>query len=188
MLIANLIGVFFFLYFYWRRLKEDYQTEKIFNAGFILIIGVCVGIVLATYLLPNNWFWIIATSLFVAQLIVVYKLKLKPYESFEALIISSLPWLALCFLANSIQLSSLTDFLRFWLSLTSIFLFFLFDNFYRTFFWYKSGRIGFSGLATLGIFFLVNLLFPASYWDKIFSGTVVFLSFLLLYNLSKQDD
>ncbi|KKP48018.1 MAG: hypothetical protein UR39_C0002G0121 [Candidatus Woesebacteria bacterium GW2011_GWA1_33_30] len=187
MLIANILGIFVFFYLYWKRLKEDYSSERIFNAGFIIIIGACLGLIVAKYNFPSFWLWIIILSFLISEGIIVIKLKLKFFESLDALVISILPWLSFFYLTDSVVNTSLASFLIFWVSLTCIFMFFLFDHFYRTFTWYKSGRVGFSGLATLGIFFLIKILFPSLFVEKIISGTIAFISFLLLFNLSRQD-
>ena len=196
MLIANIFGVFVFLYIYWKRLKEDYSSERIFNSALVLLLGALTGILITNYFFKDYWFWITILTISLSQTFVVLKLKLKFFECLDALIVSLLPWLSLFFLSKSILTSSLSSFLVFWVSLTSIFLFFLLDNFYRAFSWYKSGRVGFSGLATLGIFFIVRLISSmffsnivsfAPKFENVFSGTIAFLSFLLLFNLSRQD-
>lgn len=193
MLIANVIGQFLFLYLYWKRLKEDYSIEKVFNSGFVLLIGILLAFLVSNLFLHNYWFWIFFLFLAISETILVLKLKLKFFESLEALVVSILPWLSIFYLSNSIVQKSLSSFLLFWMSLICIFLFFLFDNFYRTITWYKSGRVGFSGLAILGIFFLIRLIVSIFFNDLIsfapnfesfLSGTVAFVSFLLLFNLS----
>jgi len=32
MVIANILGFFLFFYLYWKKLKDDYSSEKIFNS------------------------------------------------------------------------------------------------------------------------------------------------------------
>ncbi|HCR35615.1 hypothetical protein A2130_00820 [Candidatus Woesebacteria bacterium GWC2_33_12] len=187
MVIANILGFFLFFYLYWKKLKDDYSSEKIFNSGFVLVLGILLGTLFSKYLFVAYWFWITLLTIAIAQLIVIFRFKLKLFESLDALIVSILPWLSLFYLTDSIMRSNLSSFLIFWVSLTSIFIFFLFDNFYRTFTWYKSGRVGFSGLATLGIFFIIKLFFSAQKFEYLFSGTIAFISFLLLFKLSKRD-
>lgn len=187
MLIANIVGSILFLYLYWKRLRDDYTSEKIFNSGFILIIGIVLSFLVSKFFLPNYWFWIVFITVFIIEAFIVLKFKFKLFESLDALIVSVLPWLSLFYLSESIVKRSLFPFLIFWISLICLFLFFFFDNYYRTFAWYKSGRVGFSGLMTLGIFFLIRTIAFTPNLERIFSGTVVFISFLLLFNLSRKD-
>jgi hypothetical protein len=192
--IANILGFFLFLYLYWKRLKEDYPAEKIFNSGFILSISVFLGMFISK-IFPNiYWFWIIVFIILIFEAINVFKLKIKFFESLDALIISLLPWLSLFYLSHSIQDSNLSSFIAFWFCLFLIFLFFLFNNFYRTFNWYKSGKVGFSGLSVCVIFFgtrsissifMKNLVSFAGYYEPFISATFFVFSFLLLFRLSR---
>jgi len=192
--IANALGIFLFLYLYWKRLKEDYPVEKIFNSGFIILIGIFLSLVISK-ILPNIfWFWIIIFATLIFEAVNVFKLKIKFFESLDALVISLLPWLSLFYLSHSIENSNLFSFLAFWICLLLIFLFFLFNNFYRTFNWYKSGKVGFSGLAVTGIFFGIrgissiffnNLVSFAGVYERFISGTFFVCTFLLLFRLSR---
>jgi len=192
--IANILGIFFFLYLYWKRLKEDYPAEKIFNSGFLILLGIFLGMAISK-IFPNvYWFWIIIFMILIFEAINVYKLKIKFFESFDALVISLLPWLSFFYLSLSIKTSNLLSFLAFWISLLLIFLFFLFNNFYRTFNWYKSGKVGFSGVAVIGIFFgircissifISNLVSFAGTLEPFISGTFFVCTFLLLFRLSR---
>ena len=192
--IANVLGISLFLYLYWKRLKEDYPAEKIFNSGFIILFGIFLGIVISK-IYPNiYWYWIIILNILIFEAINVFKLKIKFFESLDALVISLLPWLSLFYLSFSIENSNLLSFLAFWFCLLLIFLFFLFNNFYRTFNWYKSGKVGFSGLAVAGIFFGIrsilslfnkNLISFAGAYEPFISGTFFVIAFLLLFRLSR---
>ncbi|HLD91899.1 MAG TPA: hypothetical protein VI795_00735 [Patescibacteria group bacterium] len=192
--IANILGISFFLYLYWKRLKEDYPAEKIFDSGFIILFGIFLGIVISK-IYPNiYWYWIIILNILIFEAFNIFKLKIKLFESLDTLVISLLPWLSLFYLSYSIKNSDLLSFLAFWVCLLLIFLFFLFNNFYRTFNWYKSGKVGFSGLAVAGIFFGIrsifslftkNLISFAGDYEPYISGTFFVIAFLLLFRLSR---
>ena len=193
MIITTLAGIFIFLFLYWRRLKDDYPAEKIFNSAFLIVFGVFLSLLISKLLLADFWFWVSVLFLFLAELFIVLKIRIKFYESLEAAVSSLLPWLSLLYLSDSIQKSSLTSFLAFWLALISLFLYFLLKNYYRTFSWYKSGKVGFSGLVTIGFFFISRLIFSlfsanvisfAGFFEPYISGTIAFLSFLLLLKLT----
>jgi hypothetical protein len=73
--------------------------------------------------------------------------------------------------------------------------FYFFETKYKNFSWYKSGKVGFSGLAVLGIFFLVRALVALSFsfvlsfagkFESVFSGITAFLFFLGVFNLARQ--
>lgn len=195
MIISNIFGILIFLFLIWKRLKEDYSYEKIFNFGALILGGVLVGFLVSKKALPNYWFFIEIIGAAIGFTIGIIKLKLKFYESFEAVILGLLPIITLFFLSDSIKNLSLSSFLVFWLSLICIFLFFLVDAYYRGFSWYKSGRVGFSGLLIAGTFFLIrsliSLFFPnaisfSGTFETYISGTVAFALFLLLFNLSRR--
>ena len=74
--IANALGIFLFLYLYWKRLKEDYPVEKIFNSGFIILIGIFLSLVISK-IFPNIfWFWIIIFATLIFEAVNVFKLKI----------------------------------------------------------------------------------------------------------------
>ena len=195
MFISSLVGILILLFLLWKRLKEDYSYEKIFNLGILILIGLLIGFLVSKKFLPSYWFFIEIIGILIGFTVGIIKLKLSFFESFEALVIGLLPWLTLFFLSDSIKNSNLSSFLAFWVSLICIFVFFLVDSYYRGFSWYKSGRVGFSGLFIAGIFFLIraliSLFFPnvvslSGAFEIYISGTLAFTFFLLLFNLSRS--
>lgn len=195
MIIANLIGFFVFLFFIWKRLKEDYHFEKTFTLAFYILLGLLISYFLAQKLLPQYWFWIELLGLAAGFSIGTMRLKMRVWESFEGVLVGGLIWLSLIFIADSVVNSSLLSFLAFWVCLFSVVLFFFLDAHYRRFSWYKSGRVGFAGLATTGVFFLTRsvvalLSLPVislvGRFEGVFSGIMSFSAFLLLFNLSRQ--
>ena len=74
-------------------------------------------------------------------------------------------------------------------------LFLFFNIHYRRFTWYKSGKIGFTGLTVAGLFFLTRSLVAMSDLDVlsfakdmevVVSGVVSFACFIAVYNLSRK--
>lgn len=192
MLIANILGLTLFFFFLWKRLKDDYHYEKIFNFGFLILLGTIIGYFVSNYIFKEYWFWIqllITACLFMFNII---RQKMKFFESFEALIIGSLPWIGLVFLTDSVGRSSLSSFLLFWITLICVFFFFLLDSQYRKFTWYKSGRVGFAGVVTGFVFFVsrivLYLIYPKTIsfvpnFEIYFSSTFALVFFLLTYKL-----
>lgn len=193
MVIANIFGILIFLFLFWRTLKDDYHFEKIFNLGFLTIFSVLLSLLLNNFFPLNYWFWIVLISASITMFISAKRTRMKLFEIIEAFSISALPWLSFYFLEDSIKKSSLSSFLAFWTTLICIFIYFLIKSYYRSFTWYKSGRVGISGILTLLIFFLfrvvTSLFFPQviSFAGKIepyLSGSTSLLLIFLMYNLS----
>jgi len=200
-IIALFVGFIFYLFFPWRRLREDYEIKTIFRTGFlsffvILLFVYLIYFVSDTYIKVNSviwdknssWFW----GAFLGWIISIWVLaslnKMRIFETLESFLIGFL-WIGfMYFIAN--QKVESTIFLLFLL------FFYFLDSKYKFFSWYKSGRVGFSGLSILGIFFItrsiVSLIWPYFYSyagkiDPVLSSAVAFLCFFSLYNLSKID-
>lgn len=198
MLTDILIGVlafFVFLFIFWRRLKEDYTSGIIFTSAFYLLLGLLAGYACSYFFWPAFWFWSVLVGLMFGLGASFLKYRLKFYETLEASVIGFLIWLSLIFLANSVKSSSVFSFVGFIILILIIGLFYFLEGRFRNFSWYKSGRIGFCGLSTLGVFFLVRSLvalfypFVLSFVGKkevIISSLVAFTLFLLTFNLSKK--
>jgi len=202
------IGLLPFLFFFWRRLKEDYTSGQIFTAGFYIIFSVFFFILAFTLGIPRViaaspiyspsglWFWGAVLGLMIGLGLSIWKLNLKFFETLEAGILGSFFWLAVIFLINSVRDSSVVSLTAFGVSAALILLFFFLDGRYKKFTWYRSGKIGFSGLAVAGTFFFVRaavaLFFPfvlsfVGKLDALISGSISFILFLLLYNLAEYE-
>jgi hypothetical protein len=190
----TLLGVLIFLFIFWKRLKEDYASEIIFQSATFIILGIFVGSFLSSRLFPVWFFWASLLGGSVGLTLAIIKFKIKFYESLEAFIIASLPWLSLVFLANSVATSSLSSFLAFLAILFMVFLSYFLDTHYKSFTWYRSGKIGFAGIATASLVFLirailaiggVSMLSFVGKSEAIISGVMAFCGFMLLYNLGK---
>lgn len=197
MVIANILGIFILFYFFWKRLKDDYQYEKIFNLAFIVLFGYLIGYFTSRYLDQNFWFWIQLAGIMLGFTFGIKRLKMKFFETFEALVIGTLPWVSMVFLSDSINKSSLSSFLAFWVTSICIFVFFFVSARYRTFTWYKSGRVGFAGLVALQLFFVFRLVASIFFQNVIslsgkfevyLSASVLLIVFLLIYSLSRSDE
>lgn len=195
MIIANILGIFVLMFLLWYKLKDDYHYEKIFDLAFFVIFGIFVSSVLLNFIPSIYLFWIFTFCILIFFLLGVYRLKMKFYESLDGLIIATLPYLGLFFLVSAIKNFSLFDFIGFWIVTLFVFLYFFLESNYRKFNWYKSGRVGFSGLMVGGLLFLVrgliSLYFPQvptiiGGIDLYLSATFSFLFFLLLFNLSRK--
>ena len=187
MIISNILGIILFLFLLWKRLKEDYSYEKIFNFAVLILTGLLIGFLVSKKILPSYWFFIEIIGIAIGFTIGVIKLKFKFIEAFDGVVIGLLPWVTLFFLSDSIKNSALSSFLAFWVSLTCIFLFFLTESHYR--------RVGFSAVFIAGLFFLIRALISLFSLEAIsfsgnlesyISGTVAFGFFLLLYKLSRN--
>lgn len=149
----GILGVILFLFIFWKRLNEDYSSDVIFQVASIILVGMAIGLIAAHLLFPAWFFWISLLTSFIGMFIMLYRFKLRFYETFEALILAAMPFISLMFFKDSIINSSLVSFLAFVTSLVLIFLAFWLDLNYKSFRWYKSGKIGFAGLTIAIIFF-----------------------------------
>lgn len=199
LILPPLLGGILFLFIFWKRLREDYSSELIFNSGTIFVLLIIAGFFLfrlAAGLIaetpifnPNGlWFWGSIGGFLLAFLLSLKKFKLRAVETFEAAAIASLCWLLLVYASNLVWPS-------FALVLILLAVFYQLERNYKRFSWYKSGRKGFSGQAVVGIFFLYRfvaaLVSPSSFSllgrvELIPSAAATFLLLFSLYNLSES--
>lgn len=195
-ILLNTIGAVFFFFLFWRKLREDYRSPSVFSAAFYILIGIGVFGFLFNRFLPEWWFWGNVLGVVSGFGLGTFRFKFKFFESLEAIVIGLLPWLSFVFLEDAVSRANLSSLLGF-VVLFLITVFYLFiDRHYKKFTWYKSGKVGFSGLMTLGVLFLVRttvaVLFPfvlsfSGPIDSIVSGVIAFTSFLLVFNLARQE-
>lgn len=193
-LLVAIPGVVLFLFIFWKKLKEDYLSDNIFFTGVYALFGIVLGVILSIKFFPDWWFWQVGVLSSVGLLIGILRFKLRIYEVIEAYLIAILPWFSLFFLTNSILNSNFYSFFGFSFLTLLIGLYYFLDTHYKNFSWYRSGRVGFSGLSILGIFFLTRaalapisnvVLSLAGKTDSVISGVLAFVVFLLIYNLAK---
>lgn len=195
MIIANVVGIVFLFYFLWKRLKEDFHFEKIFTLGVYILAGIIIGLLISRNNLDKGWFWLSLTGGLAGFLIGLKRLKMSFFEALEALLIGLLGWLDLFYFAHSIENFNALSFVAFWVTLCLFFLFLFLEGHYRRFSWFKSGKVGFSGLVVSLSFFLIRTviaLFNLSVisflpsGESILSGLTTLILLVMLYKLSKQ--
>jgi hypothetical protein len=194
-ILLNILGVIIFLFLFWRRLKEDYTQSAIFTTSAYMLLGIAAASFLTKRFFPSAWFWASFLAIVLGLSGGLLRYRMRVFETIDAAAVSLMSWLALIFLLDSINNSSLASLIGSLVILVLIILFFVFDRHYKRFSWYKSGRIGFSGLTVLGLFFLARAAIAVSLQDMLsFSGKyevflsaiLAFVSFLLVFNLARQ--
>jgi len=190
----TILGILIFLFIFWKRLRDDYAAEIIFKSATYILVGIAVGWAISSKFFPVWFFWASITGGLTGFSFAILKFRVKFYETLEALIIAFLPWLGLIFLIDSVTRGSLNSFLAFTFMLIMIFASYYFDTHYKRFSWYKSGRIGFAGLATATVFFLVRSLIAigkvpmlsfVGQSEAVVAGAAALVSFILLFNLGR---
>lgn len=128
-------------------------------------------------------------------LISIQRFKLKLFEAFESVSIASLYLLLIIFLADALKNSSWSSLVASAIFVALISIFYFLESRYKKFTWYRSGKIGFSGLTSLGIMFLLRGIlaipfpFVLSFLGKVeglVSSVTAFVLFLALFNLARQ--
>ncbi len=193
-IVTTLAGIILFLFLFWRRLKEDYPSSQIFTTAFYVLVGILLGYGVSLKVSRESWFWIELAGIILGFGVGILRYKLRFFEVLEALTLGLLPWLGLFFLRDSIDNSSLASFLSFFAVTCLITLFVFLDSHYKNLSWYRSGRIGFSGLTTLGTLFLLRAAFASFFpfvisfvkYEAILSGVAAFVFFLATFNLARS--
>src|SRR4030042_6518724 len=192
---ANCVGVFLFLFIFWNKQREDYPSAEIFSTAFFVLAGIGLGAFVAFKFFPGWWFWTETLGALLGLGLGILRHKFRFFESFEALVIGLFPWLSLLYLTDSISYSSIFSFVAFVGVVALMGLYHFLDKHYKGFSWYRSGRVGFSGLTIAGLLFLLRaavasfvpfvISFVLSY-EAILSGIAAFVLFLLTFNLARQ--
>lgn len=190
-----LTGFLLSTFLFWRRLKDDYPNESIFSTCFIVIFSGLLGVFLLRKILDIYWFWgFIFFSLF-GLWASIYKNKLKFFETLDAFAPAFLSWMGLLFLKDAVVLNRVSSLIAFIVILFLLALYSILDSSYKKFSWYKSGKVGFSGLFVSGVFFGLRLVFSLYFKDMysfsgsiepVFSAILMCASFLLLFKLSSS--
>jgi hypothetical protein len=190
-----IIGAILFIFLFWKKLREDYPANYIFTTAIYSLLGLFLFDLVFSRYLHSWWFYGTILGSVLGLLIGVLRYKLRFYETYEAFVVGILPLSSFVMLSDAVSVRSLASFIYFVFIVILMGLFYTFDKHYKKFSWYKSGRIGFSGLTISGIFFLVRAI-VASFFpyvlsftgklESIISGIVAFTFFLLVFSLSRQ--
>lgn len=192
--LIGFTGVILFLFVFWKRLKEDYSSNIIFNSGMAVLSGIFLGFFLAKIFAPQWFFWTSFLGSIIGMTLMILKYKLKFYETVEALVLAEMPLVSLIFFKDSVLKSSLNSFLAFVASLVLIFAVYWLDLNYKKFTWYKSGKIGFAGIAGGIIFFFtrtviaifgISMISFVGKIDLIFSAVLTIFFTILLVKLER---
>ncbi len=194
-LAVAFFGLLIFLFIFWKRLKEDYASEIVFKSASFILFLFLGGYLLSLKYSPQAYLYFGFVGALAGVYLTVNKLRIKFYEVLDAVVLAFLPWLSLTFFKDSVIASSFISFAAFLYVLIIIFLYYYFDTHYKEFTWYRSGKVGFSGLAALAIIFLTRSLIATigipvlsfvGRFEGIVSGALAFVAFLLLYNLGRK--
>lgn len=165
-----LLGAFAFSFVLWKKLREDYANEDIFKFTIFIFIGLVIGWWIAGSFARDFSFWLTILVPFILGTYVHRRLGLKFFELIDAL---SPAWFSFLFFSysgvflshlvhsNSLNIKTPTWFVigEIILSIASIFLYRFLLVRYRRFSWYPSGKVGFAGLSSLAVYFIVRSLF-----------------------------
>lgn len=199
-IISSIFGVLTLLFSLWKRLREDYPSNIVFSVGFYILGCLLAGVLIFNFALPQIlhksyffdsqglWFWGALVGVVTGFALAIYKFRIRFFETLEALTIGGLFWFFYLLISQAALLYALAV-------LVVIILFFVFEKRYKTFAWYKSGKVGFAGLATLALFFIIrggaSLIYPEMFSfigkiDAIVSAVLAFIFFATVYNLGEK--
>ncbi|KKR42325.1 hypothetical protein A2434_01035 [Candidatus Woesebacteria bacterium RIFOXYC1_FULL_41_14] len=193
--LFGFLGVILFLFVFWKRLKDDYSSDIIFQVATSILVGLAVGYTASKIFFPEWNFWMSFLGYLFGMIVMVAKFKLRTYGTIEAAIMAGIPFISLMFFKDSITNYSLNSFLAFVGTLVLIFLIFWVDLNYKSFTWYKSGKIGFAGLFTSILFFAartviaiigITMVSFVGKFEAIISGMTALACIGLLVNLSRR--
>jgi len=196
-LVLGFLGVILFLFIFWKRLREDYSSDIIFQTATSVLVGLGLGLLAAKLFFPMWFFWLALLGGVAGMSLMLLKFRLKFYEALEAFILACLPLATLMFFQDSIVHSTLNSFLAFVVSLVFIFFAYWIDLNYKGFAWYKSGKIGFTGLFIAAFYFLTRAVIAIAgfsvvsfvgQYEVFFSGIITLIGVGLLINLGRVQE
>ena len=193
-ILTNTFGFLVLLFILWKRLKEDFASEIIFKLGFSILLGIGLGKALSIWLLPDYFLWLGFIGGVLGLITTALKFRDHFYELFEGYVIAALPWLSFTFLFDSVKKSSFSSFVAFVVILILIFVAYFLSAHYKSFNWYKSGRIGFAGLVTMILIFVIRFILAiiaidvlsfVGKFEVVMSGLGIAACFILLFDLAR---
>lgn len=200
-----IIGSLVYLFLYWRSLKEDVPISDVFTSGLLILASGYVGFALAhllqgslfssAYFDPGEiWFWFSSAFIVMVTFLMSRNQKLSVYEIFESVGVATLPLYSFIVVYFGLSNRSIETIVFGFFILTFLALYYYFQVTYKNFGWYKSGRVGFSGLTSLALLFMARALIAGWYpsmvsftgrIEIVLSGIVSFLLIFMVYNLSE---
>ena len=189
------LGFFIPAFIFWKKLKDDYLEENLFSSIFYIFTGISAGFLLSRLVLPEFWFWLTLIGSVSGLAVSLHRFKFNLYEILDGYTFSQLSIILLIFFYDFLENMKLSSGGGFFLIVLFFGLFLFLDKRYKSYTWYKSGKVGFTGLVVIGLFFLtragVAVTFPdmlslVGRNDAIISGVVAFAAYLMLFNLSKE--
>jgi hypothetical protein len=193
-ILFTIIAAVTFLFLFWRKLREDYTANQIFNTGFYSLFGLFAFSIFAQYYFFSFTYWISLVGSLIGLVAGINRFKFRTFESIEAWVAGSLGIMFWFYVHETVRKFNLFDSYAALVLAFLLFLFLYLDKHYKRFGWYKSGRVGFAGMAIMGTYFLIrcavamtfpNMLFFVGKTDALLSGILAFFSFVTVYNLSK---
>ena len=194
LLLFSFVGIIVFLFFLWRGLREDYKVNEIFSFGFHVIIFMIIGLLVSLIFYKTAWFWLSYVGAIIGFVIGLNRAKIKFLDGLETAVLSFFYLFEVVLVGFFLNLYSPLSFAIMVFVLWLLLLFYFLKGKYKSFGWYKSGRIGFSSLAVLIIFFAsrvpVAIFFPdmisfLGKFDAIPSLLVCLFFIFILIRLSK---
>jgi hypothetical protein len=189
------LSVLAFYFFFWQKLKEDYIADKIFSTASIAVFAIFIYVAITNYYFPNWWIWGAFLGAFTGLFIGVKRQKLRYFEAVNAFVPAILPWLFGANILFYIRTNAVQYLFAAGLSVLMLFLYIILERNYKRFSWYPSGRVGFSGLVVIFIFFtirgIVAFLLPdmlpsTGVYDSILSGVVALASIISVIILARE--
>lgn len=196
--VAVFLGSIVALFNYWRRFREDYPSPVIFESGILVLAGSIIGALLFQFILrrfvsdsyffdgSGLWFWGGVVGFITMSFFIMFQMKIRFYEAFEALGVGFMYLLLLVLISLKVFVLAVT-------LMFTLVIYHLINAKYKSFTWYKSGRVGFAGLTTFGLFFVARAVIAVASFhmvsfvgiiDAMLSALVAFLLFFSVYNLS----
>lgn len=192
--LVNFLAVVVALFVFWRRLKEDYDSKEIFATASYILLASLLGVLATQYWLHSFAFLTWATGGFIGLVAGVRRFKLRFYETFEAYILAILYLLGLVALGGLVLGPSFASLYKLFALWVLVVFYHVLNANYHNFSWYASGRAGFAGLTAAGVGLLARvvavLAMPAGFIaagksEALVDGTLSFVFFLLVFNLSR---
>ena len=184
LLINTLISVPFFLtslFILWKKLRDDYIASQIFSLGFGIYFSLVAGFLLFHFFKFSYSEWFIVA----APVVVVLYLSNRGRMRLNELVNALAPLLYVSNIYYYLMLVILKNnyfaLIGIFLSILFIIFYFLLEKNYKKLQWYKSGKIGFSGLFVLSVYFFMNSALAILIPDMVFfSGKINAIISMLL--------